>query len=181
MKNKRLILLIIGILALCTVIIYTTYSFFVASVNQNTGGTTIQSGNFNIVYNKGTDIIGGVLTPSINKNNGLNTSISIKKNSSSLNAKYQLLLTFSLLDDELKSKAFKWELYRGNEENSISSGDFENTIVNSPTVLLTEEVLSLTETTYTLFLWLDGNLTSNEIQNKNFLASLKVETYQINK
>lgn len=181
MKNKQLILLIIGVIALCAVTVYTTYAFFLASASQTEGGTSVQSGDFDIVYNKGTDIIGGSLTPSVDKSGGLNTSISIKKNENSIDAKYKILVTFLILDEGLKSEAFKWELYRGTEITPVSSGNFADAITDTSIVILTDEILSTTEAPYTLYLWLDGDLATNETQNQKFSATLKVETYQMNK
>lgn len=178
---KKLLLTILGVLALCGGTFYATYAFFHTSIEQNESGTTASSGNFDITYTKGNDIIGGVLTPTTSKTNGLNTSMTIKKNASSIDSKYSILLNFTTLEEGLNSQAFKWEVYRNDEANPINAGNFSSAVINTPITLVTDQLLTTTQTSYTIYLWLDGSLAGNETQNKNFSASLKIETYQINK
>lgn len=181
MKKTNLILYIIIVIALCGITVYATYSFFSTSHNQSTGGTNARSGTFNITYDKGTDVIGGSLSPSTSKENGLSISVSIIKNANSIDSKYKILLSFSQLDEQLASSALKWELYQNGGVNSISNGNFIGATTSEPIILLTDMLLPTVETTYTLYIWLDGELATNATQNKTFLANFKIETYQINK
>ena len=90
------------------------------------------------------------------------------------------------LDTNLKHESFKYEFYKGTTK--VKEGNFSTTYLNSNTttcsknntnhiVLLTNESISTSKTSYTLYIWIDGaNYTNpNTMMNKTFSFKLHAD------
>ena len=90
------------------------------------------------------------------------------------------------LDTNLKHESFKYEFYKGTTK--VKEGNFSTTYLNSNTttcsknntnhiVLLTNESISTSKTSYTLYIWINGvNYTNpNTMMNKTFSFKLHAD------
>ncbi len=164
--NSLIIILIVITLILVTFSI--TYAWFMTSqISGNNSSTS--SGKLEIIYDKGQDV-NGTLTPSTSKDKGLTTSVKIRQSSSSVNGLATVTLNVSTIDTELAVTGLKWELYKDSESSPISSGNFMGVSSNSKINLIEDYSLTTNDTTFTLYIWLNGDEVDNSVMDKSFSA-----------
>ena len=97
-----------------------------------------------------------------------------------------MYLDITSIDTGLKDESFRYELYKGTTK--IKEGNFSDSYLTSNTVtcsknntnhivLLTNESISMSKTSYTLYIWIDGeNYTNpNTMMNKTFSFKLHAD------
>ena len=78
------------------------------------------------------------------------------------------------LDNGLKDASFKYEIYNGS--NLVTGGNFANSNAGDNIALLSGVEVNSTPTTYTLYIWIDGNMSNpNTMYNQNFEFRLNAE------
>lgn len=159
---------ILIVITLCLVTFGITYAWFIMSRTSNNVNAT-SSGSLQIVYDKGQDVH-GMLYPTTSKDNGLKASVSISQTSTSIQGLATISLNITTIDAELAISALKWELYANDGSNPVSTGNFANTTASSVINLVENYELSTTNTKFDLYIWLDGNESSNDVINKSFGA-----------
>ena len=85
-------------------------------------------------------------------------------------------LTDIVIDDELKTSSFMWELFEGTDSSgtSIASGDFNN-VGESITLVKNIEINASTPKTYTIYVWIQNTEEDqNAMQEKTFTAKIEV-------
>ena len=121
------------------------------------GGTTIS-------YEDGDDITNNNLIPTSTKEKGISKNITV---SSTGQVYLDLNMAVVTLDDALKDASFKYEIYNGSD--LVTGGNFANSNVGDNIVLLSGVEVTSSPTTYTLYIWIDGNMSNpNTMYNQNF-------------
>jgi len=125
-----------------------------------------------IVYYGGPDIMNVTLNPTDSKEGGIKKDIKVNLTQSTLNdVNINFILTLEEFNENLKNASFKWEFYKNNAK--INEGTFENVNEKDIVILTNEEVVTDVIDTYTLYLWIDGNvLNPSSMQANNFKFKL---------
>ena len=163
MEKKHIIIgsiLVIGAIMVGSTLAWWTWS---TSSNEQTnivvtiGGTTIS-------YEDGDDITNNNLIPTSTKEKGISKNITV---SSTGQVYLDLNMAVVTLDDALKDASFKYEIYNGSD--LVTGGNFANSNVGDNIVLLSGVEVTSSPTTYTLYIWIDGNMSNpNTMYNQNF-------------
>ncbi len=173
-NKKKLIGTILGVVAFVALVAGVTYAWFTwASENTTING---QSGCFNIVYDKGTDI-SGTLTPSINYEGGVNTTVKINI-SNACNITGEATISLNTNDETtipLTQGALKYAVYQGADE--ISTGTIsQKGNIDLATVTLTRAATATTE--YTVYVWIDGSLSDNSFVGTSYSGYIHASATQ---
>lgn len=154
--SKKII--VISLLAL--VVVSGTFAWYSWTSTTNTNVTVTIEGNMEVTYNGGPDIIDKELIPVASKTNSekaIQKEITAKTNSGT--AGLELFLDLKVLPNGLKHNSFKYELYNSTTSTLISKGTFAS-YSQGDTISLTPTAQSITttQTTYILYIWLDGTM-----------------------
>ena len=185
MNKKKKIFLITGISLLVLIaIVGGTYAWYVwTTSDSDTTKIVAGVGAATVTFDGGSDISAN-LRPVSDKSKGIVKNISVKGDTTGL--VFNLYLDMTTLDTNLKHESFKYEFYKGTTK--VKEGNFSTTYLNSNTttcsknntnhiVLLTNESISTSKTSYTLYIWIDGaNYTNpNTMMNKTFSFKLHAD------
>ena len=185
MNKKKKIFLITGISLLVLIaIVGGTYAWYVwTTSDSDTTKIVAGVGAATVTFDGGSDINAN-LRPVSDKSKGIIKNISVKGDTTGL--VFNLYLDMTTLDTNLKHESFKYEFYKGTTK--VKEGNFSTTYLNSNTttcsknntnhiVLLTNESISTSKTSYTLYIWIDGaNYTNpNTMMNKTFSFKLHAD------
>ena len=170
MKKKHIIvgcLLVIGAIALGSTLAWWTWS---TSSNEQTN-VVVTVGGITINYEDGENITNNNLIPTSTKEQGISKDITV----SSTGVVYlDLNMAVVTLDDGLKDSSFKYEIYNGSE--LVTGGNFANSNAGDNIALLSGVEVTSSPTTYTLYIWIDGNMSNpNTMYNQNFEFRLNAE------
>ena len=170
MKNKYIIigsLLVIGAIALGSTLAWWTWS---TSSNEQTN-VVVTVGGITINYEDGENITNNNLIPTSTKEQGISKDITV---SSTGEVYLDLNMKVVSLDDGLKDASFKYEIYDGNV--LMGNGNFVNSNIGDNISLLGGVEVTSTPTTYTLYIWIDGNMSNpNTMYNQNFEFRLNAD------
>ena len=161
-KKKILIglILVIGAIALGSSLAWWTWS---TSSNEQTN-VVVTVGGITIDYEDGDNITNNNLIPTSTKEKGISKDITV---SSTGQVYLDLNMAVVTLDDGLKDASFKYEIYNGSE--LVTGGNFANSNVGDNIALLSGVEVTSSPTTYTLYIWIDGNMSNpNTMYNQNF-------------
>ena len=168
--SKKLINIIITIIVVITIILITfsiTYSWFLVSHDTDVINNSAKAGKLEIVYQNGQDIT-GVLNASRDSSSGLSTTATIRRTSTSVDALATITLHITAISSELATSAFKWEVYENNGSSPIATNNFNQKSAGDDIELISNYLLTTTDTTFTIKIWIDGNLNNNSLMNKSF-------------
>ncbi|MDO5568496.1 MAG: hypothetical protein Q4G04_00060 [bacterium] len=167
------------IVALCTLIIAissVTYAWF-SSTKASESQEFSRTGRLDVNYTKGVDV-DGTLIPSLSREGGLSTTVYASKTSASINGEFTLLLDIIALPEVLKIPGFKWEVYKDGT-SKVAWGSFVDASEGG-TISLYTELLKTTDTSYTIYVWLDGSTVGNEVANATFSGLVRATAIQAN-
>ena len=185
MNKKKKIFLITGISLLVLIaIVGGTYAWYVwTTSDSDTTKIVAGVGAATVTFNGGSDINAN-LRPVSDKSKGIIKNISVKADTTGL--VFNMYLDITSIDTGLKDKSFRYELYKGTTK--VKEGNFSDSYLTSNTVtcsknntkhivLLTNESISTSKTSYTLYIWIDGaNYTNpNTMMNKTFSFKLHAD------
>ena len=160
-------LLVIGAIALGSTLAWWTWS---TSGNEQTN-VVVTVGGITVNYEDGEDITNNNLIPTSTKEKGISKDITV---SSTGQVYLDLNMAVVTLDDGLKDASFKYELYNGND--LVRSGNFANSNVGDNIALLSGVEVTSSSTTYTLYIWIDGNMSNpSTMYNQNFEFRLNAD------
>ena len=183
--NKAKIYMIFSLVALViTVIVSGTYAYYVwTTSDSDTTKIVAGVGAATVTFDGGSDINAN-LRPVSDKSKGIIKNISVKADTEGL--VFNMYLDITSIDTGLKDESFRYELYKGTTK--VKEGNFSDSYLTSNTVtctknntnhivLLTNESISMSETSYTLYIWIDGeNYTNpNTMMNKTFSFKLHAD------
>ena len=185
MNKKKKIFLITGISLLVLIaIVGGTYAWYVwTTSDSDTTKIVAGVGAATVTFNGGSDISAN-LRPVSDKSKGIIKNISVKGDTTGL--VFNMYLDITSIDIGLKDESFRYELYKGTTK--VKEGNFSDSYLTSNTVtcsknntnhivLLTNESISTSKTSYTLYIWIDGeNYTNpNTMMNKTFSFKLHAD------
>ena len=185
MNKKKKIFLITGISLLVLIaIVGGTYAWYVwTTSDSDTTKIVAGVGAATVTFDGGSDINAN-LRPVSDKSKGIVKNISVKADTTGL--VFNMYLDITSIDTGLKDKSFRYEFYKGTTK--VKEGNFSDSYLTSNTVtcsknntnhivLLTNESISTSKTSYTLYIWIDGeNYTNpNTMMNKTFSFKLHAD------
>ena len=184
-NNKAKIYMIFSLVVLVIVVIVSgTYAYYVwTTSDSDTTKIVAGVGAATVTFDGGSDINAN-LRPVSDKSKGIIKNISVKGDTTGL--VFNMYLDITSIDTGLKDKSFRYELYKGTTK--VKEGNFSDSYLTSNTVtcsknntnhivLLTNESISTSKTSYTLYIWIDGeNYTNpNTMMNKTFSFKLHAD------
>lgn len=176
--KKQLLYSIFTVLLLAIVIAGSTYAFFSASITSSEN-VDIDTSKFEVIYTGGTTIDGELKIGS-KKEDGYNTTVNIKLAKDSVQTKANLYIDIEEITPNIAVSGFIWEVYgyKNNTPVYSNSGNFngynstDNKIVN----IVENYTLSEDNTSFTVYLWLDGNKTDNNVVGGSFKGHIGAKT-----
>ena len=183
--NKAKIYMIFSLVVLVIVVIVSgTYAYYVwTTSDSDTTKIVAGIGAATVTFDGGSDISAN-LRPVSDKSKGIVKNISVKADTEGL--VFNMYLDITSIDTGLKDESFRYELYKG--DTKVKEGNFSDSYLTSNTVtcsknntnhivLLTNESISTSKTSYTLYIWIDGaNYTNpNTMMNKTFSFKLHAD------
>ena len=184
-NNKAKIYMIFSLVVLVIVVIVSgTYAYYVwTTSDSDTTKIVAGIGAATVTFDGGSDISAN-LRPVSDKSKGIIKNISVKADTTGL--VFNMYLDITSIDTGLKDESFRYELYKGTTK--VKEGNFSDSYLTSNTVtctknntnhivLLTNESISTSKTSYTLYIWIDGaNYTNpNTMMNKTFSFKLHAD------
>ena len=184
-NNKAKIYMIFSLVVLViAVIVSGTYAYYVwTTSDSDTTKIVAGIGAATVTFNGGSDISAN-LRPVSDKSKGIVKNINVKGDTAGL--VFNMYLDITSIDTGLKDESFRYELYKGTTK--VKEGNFSDSYLTSNTVtctknntnhivLLTNESISTSKTSYTLYIWIDGeNYTNpNTMMNKTFSFKLHAD------
>ena len=184
-NNKAKIYMIFSLVVLViAVIVSGTYAYYVwTTSDSDTTKIVAGIGAATVTFDGGSDISAN-LRPVSDKSKGIVKNISVKADTTGL--VFNMYLDITSIDTGLKDESFRYELYKG--DTKVKEGNFSDSYLTSNTVtcsknntnhivLLTNESISTSKTSYTLYIWIDGaNYTNpNTMMNKTFSFKLHAD------
>ena len=184
-NNKAKIYMIFSLVVLViAVIVSGTYAYYVwTTSDSDTTKIVAGIGAATVTFDGGSDINAN-LRPVSDKSKGIIKNISVKGDTTGL--VFNMYLDITSIDTGLKDESFRYELYKGTTK--VKEGNFSDSYLTSNTVtctknntnhivLLTNESISTSKTSYTLYIWIDGaNYTNpNTMMNKTFSFKLHAD------
>ena len=184
-NNKAKIYMIFSLVVLViAVIVSGTYAYYVwTTSDSDTTKIVAGIGAATVTFDGGSDISAN-LRPVSDKSKGIVKNISVKADTTGL--VFNMYLDITSIDTGLKDESFRYELYKGTTK--VKEGNFSDSYLTSNTVtctknntnhivLLTNESISTSKTSYTLYIWIDGeNYTNpNTMMNKTFSFKLHAD------
>jgi len=171
MEKKR-ITLIIAIIAIVVLASGITFALLVRNLEGETK-LDLEVAGLKINYLKGTDIIGGTLSPTLNRleEGSLSTEVELWKDTTD-NLYGTIYLNVNTIGNNLKSDALNWEVWKG--DTRLNFGTFTN--INSGDIVKLTDAFSLSsdKTLYTVYVWLDDNLANSSMNGESFSGSISV-------
>ena len=183
--NKAKIYMIFSLVVLViAVIVSGTYAYYVwTTSDSNTTKIVAGVGAATVTFDGGSDINAN-LRPVSDKSKGIIKNINVKGDTTGL--VFNMYLDITSIDTGLKDESFRYEFYKGTTK--VKEGNFSDSYLTSNTVtcsknntnhivLLTNESISTSKTSYTLYIWIDGeNYTNpNTMMNKTFSFKLHAD------
>ena len=184
-NNKKKIYIITGAsLLLLLVIIGGTYAWYIWTTSDSDVTNIVADvGAATVTFDGGSDISAN-LRPVSDKSKGIVKNINVKADTTGL--VFNMYLDITSIDADLKDESFRYELYKG--DTKVKEGNFSDSYLTSNTVtctknntnhivLLTNESISTSKASYTLYIWVDGeNYTNpNTMMNKTFSFKLHAD------
>ena len=184
-NNKAKIYMIFSLIVLViAVIVSGTYAYYVWSTSDSDTTKIVAGiGAATVTFDGGSDISAN-LRPVSDKSKGIVKNINVKADTEGL--VFNMYLDITSIDNGLKDESFRYELYKG--DTKVKEGNFSDSYLTSNTVtcsknntnhivLLTNESISTSKTSYTLYIWIDGeNYTNpNTMMNKTFSFKLHAD------
>ena len=180
--NKAKIYMIFSLIVLVIVVIVSgTYAYYVwTTSDSDTTKIVAGIGAATVTFDGGSDISAN-LRPVSDKSKGIVKNISVKADTTGL--VFNMYLDITSIDTGLKDESFRYELYKGTTK--VKEGNFSDSYLTSNTVtctknntnhivLLTNESISTSKTSYTLYIWIDGANYTNPKSMMNQTFSFKL-------
>ena len=163
-NNKSKKFMLFGLIVLViTIAVSSTYAYYVWSTSDNEVTKIVAGvGSATVTFDGGSDI-NASLRPVSDKSKGIVKEIKVKADTTGLT--FNMYLDITSIATELKDVSFRYEFYKGTTK--LKEGNFSDTYLNSNTTdcsvnstkhitLLTNESISTSNTSYILYIWIDG-------------------------
>lgn len=185
---KELYKYILVTILIIIITVGSTYAYFSSRVNTGNNIKT-NSSKLEVIYTGGTQISGNLNLVNT-KEEGYNTTVNIKLSEDSVDAKADLYIYVNKITSSIANAALKWEVYKTYEgvKTFVSSGSFldcangntTKTCTNGDKIYIVKDYqLTTTDTYYTVYIWLDGNMVGNEVLGAVLEGYIGAETEHI--
>ena len=174
MKRKYLLL---GAFSLTIFLIGITYAWWNWTSEKTNINLTLNG--LNIIYTGEDNVLKGPLYPTASMTNPDNIIHPFKlRTTNNIDVYGKISLEVLELPNELKECSFLWSLYKEDEELAI--GSFREAEVGKDIILSPYEQILTSDTSYTLYIWIDGENYTNSLEmgSKNFKLKLKIDASQ---
>ena len=174
MKRKYLLL---GAFSLTIFLIGITYAWWNWTSEKTNINLTLNG--LNVIYTGEDNVLKGPLYPTASMTNPDNIIHPFKlRTTNNIDVYGKISLEVLELPNELKECSFLWSLYKEDEELAI--GSFRKAEVGKDIILSPYEQILTSDTSYTLYIWIDGENYTNplEMGSKNFKLKLKIDASQ---
>ena len=186
---KKIVVYIIALSLVMFITIGVTYAYFSTSVNsgdKQVGG----SHRLEVIYTGDTEISGNLKLVN-SKEEGFIRKVYIKLSDRSVGAASNLYINVEKITADLAVLALHWEVYGFKEGNEVyhDDGTFmdcgginetKSKCTNGKRIyIVTDYVLSTTDTEFVVYLWLDGNEVGNEVLGDTLKGYIGAETNNI--
>ena len=163
-----------------------TYAYLVSITNSNVNTVIGEGAEINVLYTGG-KAIEGLISMTEDKSGGLNTTVNISLDASSVVVKSNLYININQITSALATEGFVWEVYKtvNGVESFVNSGTFLDCESGDTTkkcaagdrlYIVNDYVLSTTNTAFTVYVWLDGNKVGNEVMGATFSGTIAAES-----
>ena len=184
-ENKAKIFMVLSLIILIiTIIVSSTYAYYIWTTSDSEVTKIVAGvGSATVTFDGGSDI-NASLRPVSDKSKGIIKAIKVKADTTGLT--FNMYLDITSIATELKDISFRYELYKSTTK--VKEGNFSDTYLNSNTTtcsknntkhitLLSNESISTSNTTYTLYIWIDGANYENPstMMNKTFSFKLHAD------
>lgn len=177
--KKQYIYTICAILLLAIAVVGSTYAYFVATTNSANNSVDTNSSEFGVIYTGGTDIF-GPLKLSADRTGGFNTTVHVKTIQGGVQALLNLYIDITEMTTNLSVSNVKWEVsgIKNGVEVYSNNGTFlgYNDTNNNRILIVDDYLLSEEQTDFTLYIWIDGNHTGDEIIGASFSGYISADT-----
>ena len=182
---KKTILYTTTILLLTIITVGGTYAFFTANANSEDALVT-DAHKFEVIYT-GDTAFDGPLDLSSNKEGGINKTVNIKVSEDSVLGKADIYFQIEEITENIANDILVWEVYKNNETTAYKKGYFnqcgenknEVCINGSRLYLLEGYKLSKDNTSFTIYLWLDGSKATNNVIGATFKGYIGAQSENI--
>lgn len=187
MCNLKKIVINITIILLITIItVGATFAYLSATTNSDRNVITSDSAQLIVKYTGGMHI-DGTISMSKDKTGGRNTTVNISQDENSVNAKANLFINIDSISSQLATEGFIWEVYKvvDDEEIYVNDGTFATCQSGETSrkcakgdriYIVNDYVLSIENTAFKVYVWLDGNQVGNEVLGTSFSGTIAAET-----
>ena len=176
MNKRKSIIISIGVVLLIVVLVAGVTSAYLAAIT-NEEQVDAGSGMLDINYDAPDDITTGILNASSDRSSGILSVATASLKSGSEAALFNMYVTPTTLSDNLKIKAFKWEVVV--DGTVIKSGDFSGASVGTPIKVVDGYKLSTDATVFNIYIWLDASLITSGISGASFTAKIGADSVPI--
>ena len=182
-KNIKYILILI---LLVIIISGSTYAYFSATIVRNNAIRT--TGDVLEVIYSGDTAINGIIELSRNKDGGHRRETQIGLSERSVGIAAHLYIDIQNISPELAVSGLKWEVYtlKDGVETFYSSGTFlqcgeigqtkSKCKSGDKLYMVTNYDLAVTQTTFVVYLWLNGEEVGNKVIDKRLVGEISAET-----
>ena len=175
MKKMFIYIAITAIIVVIT--ISGTYAFFVATTNTG-NEIASEAAKLEVIYTGGTAIQGG-LNLVRTKEEGFNTTVNIRLTEDSIDAIAKLYIKINEIGENIANDALNWEVYKDNSTTAYATGTFENYKSGDKIYIVNNYDLSTTNTSFKIYVWLNGEKVGNEVLGETLDAYIGAETENI--
>ena len=176
---KKTILYIAIVLFIAIVTVAGTYAYIFSTIESTNNAVSTDTSLIDIIYTGGNEI-SGILNLVSSKEEGKNTTVTIKLSEQSVDAEADMYIKINTIDADIATEALNWECHRThNNQTNITSGTFNGKTNGDKIYIDTDYRLSTTDTYYTIYIWLDGNKIGNEALGAEFDAYIGAEAVHI--
>ena len=181
---KKIIVYISIILLIIIVTAGSTFAYLTATANSEINSVITEGTEIKMIYTGGKKLEGAISLTE-DKTGGLNTTVNISLEEDSAKVKTNLYINVNQITSSLASEGFKWEVYKNDETLPLNTGNFlgcqsGNTTKkcsNGDKLYIVKDYETLTtNTSFTVYVWLDGNLVGNEVLGASFTGTIGAES-----
>lgn len=181
---KKIIVYISIILLIIIITAGATFAYLTMTTNSEINSVLAEGTEIKMIYTGGKKIEGAISLTE-DKTGGLNTTVNIRLEEDSPKVKTNLYINVDQITPALASEGFKWEVYKNDETIPFNVGNFEgcqdgNTTkkcTNGDKLYIINDYETLTtNTSFTVYVWLDGNLVGNEVLGASFTGTIGAES-----
>ena len=170
MKIKMILIYIITIILTVFITVSGTFAYFTATAGSKSNSATANTTKLEVIYTGGTEIDGDMYLVT-RKEEGFNTTVNIKLSEESIGASSDLFIQIKEISAAIATEALIWEVYKTyqGEETFVKSGNFlqcgegtKKCADGDKLYLVRDYELTTTETYFTVYIWLNGELVGGE-------------------